>query len=595
MRADTGAGEEYELFHPSIIIWSLGNEAFYGQNHKAIYDYAKKVDPSRLVHYEGDAEAKSADMFSFMYPPVDVLIKHAETTCVSDGPFDKPIVLCEYGHSMGNGPGGLEDYQAAFRNYERLQGGWIWEWANHGLWKEEPGKEGFYAYGGDFGDVPNDDTFVMDGLCYSDHTPTPGLTELKKVIAPIRAWVDDGEIFIANGYDFIGLDHVVASCKIESFGNSRKILKSGDLAIPDTLPGNTSSIKLPSILAQQNEQWITVIFQQNFPTAWADVGHELAWMQQQLSASSESSIPRVLSTNTSHLSVSASRTKYRITGLDFLFVFDAARGSLCQWNFTSPATLKSDEIPISSIAPGFWRAPTDNDMPSDFPYYERFGLDAMTSQLRSFNVETGEDQVTITAVTFISPPILNWGFETFTTYRISSTGSLKVKVNIKPTGSMPTNLPRVGLDIKLRNDLDNAEWFGIGPGESYADTCSSQKLGIYSADVDQLHTPYDVPRENGNRMSTRWVKMTNSSGVGIRASSSGSPKTFQWAATRYSPTTLQKARHPRDLVKETDVLWRLDAEAAGVGSAACGPGVKEEFQVKCEGVEFEFVFEKIGI
>lgn len=204
--------------HPSIILWSLGNEAFYGKNHKAMYDYAKEVDPSRLVHYEGDADAKSADMFSYMYPPIDVLVKHAETTGVSDGSYDKPIVLCEYGHAMGNGPGGLEDYQAAFRDYERLQGGWIWEWANHGLWKTEPGKKGFYAYGGDFGDVPNDDTFVMDGLCYSDHTPTPGLTELKKVIAPIRAWVEEGKIVIANGYDFIGLDHVVASYKIESFG-----------------------------------------------------------------------------------------------------------------------------------------------------------------------------------------------------------------------------------------------------------------------------------------------------------------------------------------------------------------------------------------
>ncbi|RAL64639.1 hypothetical protein DID88_001672 [Monilinia fructigena] len=375
-----------------------------------MYEYAKSVDPSRLIHYEGDAEAVSADMFSYMYPPIDVLIKHAETTGVSNGSFEKPIVLCEYAHAMGNGPGGLEDYQAAFR-----------------------------------------------------------------------------------------LDHVTASYKIESFGNSRKILKSGYLLLPDILPGKSSSIPLPSALSQKGkteEQWITVIFQQKFPTAWADAAHELAWMQQQLS---------------------------------------------------SP------------------------------------------------NVETSEYQVTFTAKTFISPPILNWGFESTITYQISSTGSLKIKVHLKPTGSMPSNLPRVGLDIKLRDDFDNAEWFGIGPGESYVDKCSSQKLGIYSADVDQLHTPYDVPQENGNRTSTRWVKMTDSSGVGVRASSSGNPTTFQWAATRYSTAALQKARHPRDLIKEKNVLWRLDAEAAGVGSAACGPGVKEEFQVKCDEKEFEFIFENIDI
>ncbi|QSZ31453.1 hypothetical protein DSL72_001018 [Monilinia vaccinii-corymbosi] len=582
--------------HPSIILWSLGNESFYGQNHKAMYEYAKSFDPSRLIHYEGDAEALSADMFSYMYPPIDVLIHHVENTGVSNGSFDKPIVLCEYAHAMGNGPGGLEDYQAAFRKFERLQGGWIWEWANHGLWKTEPGKEGFYAYGGDFGDVPNDDTFVMDGLCYSDHTPTPGLTELKKVIAPIRAWVEGDKIIIANGYDFIGLDHVAASYKIESFGNSRKILSSGDLVLPDILPGKSSSIQLPHGISgkgKTEEQWITVTFQQKFSTAWADAGHELAWMQEQLSSPSEDSISRIDLKNASRLNVASTRTEYRVTGSNFSFSFDAVRGSLTQWNFTSSATSKSKKTSISSIKPGFWRAPTDNDVPFDCPYYKRFGLDAMTSQLRSLDVETSEDQVIFTAMTFISPPILNWGFEATSTYRISSTGSLKIKVHLKPTGSMPTNLPRVGLDIELRDDLDNAEWFGIGPGESYVDKRSSQKLGIYSADVDQLHTPYDVPQENGNRMSTRWVKMTNSYGVGIKASSSGNPKTFQWAATRYSPTKLQKARHPKDLVKEKNVLWRLDAEAAGVGSAACGPGVKEEFQVKCDEKEFEFVFEKI--
>jgi beta-galactosidase len=202
--------------HPSVIMWSLGNEAFYGRNHQAMYEYAKMVDSDRLVHYEGDANAASADMFSYMYPSVDRLINLCKTAGVKDGRYEKPMVLCEYAHAMGNGPGGLEEYQEAFRNHKRLQGGFIWEWANHGLWKEgKDGQSGYHAYGGDFGDVPNDNTFVMDGLCFSDHTPTPGLTEFKKVTEPVRAWIDGEAMVVENGYDFTDLGHLVAVYKLE--------------------------------------------------------------------------------------------------------------------------------------------------------------------------------------------------------------------------------------------------------------------------------------------------------------------------------------------------------------------------------------------
>jgi beta-galactosidase len=205
--------------HPSIIIWSLGNESFYGRNHKAMYDYAKSVDPGRLVHYEGDARALSADMFSYMYASVERLITLAKTEGIdSDGHYKKPIVLCEYAHAMGNGPGGLEDYQKVFREYSRLQGGFIWEWANHGLYKEDSSGD-FFAYGGDFGDIPNDGTFVMDGLCFSDHSPAPGLVEFKKVTEPVRLDMEGERLFVENSYNFINLEHLVATYIVEALGD----------------------------------------------------------------------------------------------------------------------------------------------------------------------------------------------------------------------------------------------------------------------------------------------------------------------------------------------------------------------------------------
>ena len=209
--------------HPSVIIWSLGNEAFYGCNHKSMYDYVKKADHTRPVHYEGDAKAETTDMYSYMYPSTEKLVELSKTEGVTDGKYSKPIILCEYGHAMGNGPGNLQGYQDFFKKCLRVQGGFIWEWANHGLHRFQ-GRRSFLGYGGDFGDFPNDGTFVMDGLCFSNHTPTPGLTEYKKVIAPIkisrqgneRTTGNVVELRIENHYDFIDLNHVTATFKIEA-------------------------------------------------------------------------------------------------------------------------------------------------------------------------------------------------------------------------------------------------------------------------------------------------------------------------------------------------------------------------------------------
>lgn len=201
--------------HASVIIWSLGNEAFYGQNLKAMFEYTTNFDPSRLIHYEGDAHAETTHMYSYMYPSIERLTKLVQEEGVKDGKFEKPVILCEYGHAMGNGPGWLEDYEGLFREYPRLQGGFIWEWANHGLWD---GERGFHAFGGDFGESPHDGTFVMDGLVNSKHEPTPGLTEFKKVIQPVGFAVEDGQLVVENRHDFVDLGHLAAHFKIEKLG-----------------------------------------------------------------------------------------------------------------------------------------------------------------------------------------------------------------------------------------------------------------------------------------------------------------------------------------------------------------------------------------
>ena len=209
---------ERDKNHASVIIWSLGNEAFCGQNFVAMYDACKRIDPSRLVHYEGDTDMGTTDIYSYMYPSVSALAKRVVTKGVAvNGSFTKPVILCEYAHAMGNGPGLLEDYEEVFRTHPRIQGGFVWEWANHGLYKVEKGGKSYYGYGGDFGEQLHDGPFVMDGLCNSQHEPTPGLIELKKVYQPVSVSLVNQKLVVGNTYDFIDLGHLQAIFKVEEF------------------------------------------------------------------------------------------------------------------------------------------------------------------------------------------------------------------------------------------------------------------------------------------------------------------------------------------------------------------------------------------
>lgn len=599
--------------YASVVIWSLGNEAFYGQNHAAMYEYIKSVDPTKPIHYEGDMEAKTADMYSYMYPSVSRI----ERLAVEEGDsFKKPIVLCEYGHAMGNAPGALEEYMAAFRGNRRLQGGWIWEWANHGLWDEE---KGHYGYGGDFGDEPNDGSFVLDGLLFSDHTPTPGLVELRKAYAPVYGWVEGGMVHVENRHDFAGLEEVQAVYKIESLGeqyvylwsclsftdsNRSRVVAAGTLDIPDIQPGKTGTLPLPPVpprKGESSEQWLTVTFTTKHASAWSDANYEIAWFQHRLGSSP--SVDRIAPTTTFPVTLTSTKAQHTITGTDFTISFSRTTGSLTAWRIHQQDILSPSS---PALTPSFWRPPTDNDIPHDLGEWRRYGLDTLTSTLRQQTVKQVNDS-TIEIVTdaFLSPPILAWGFQTTTTYRITGDGALTVHSHIRPTGAKPKDLPRVGFDLYLADRLDKTAWFGLGPGEAYADKRNSQKVGVYSATTAELHTPYEVPQEGGNRMDTRWLRLGDERGWGLRvirdttgsgsssatASPSGSDGLFQWLATRYSPEDIEKAAHANELVPDSQVRVRLDVASCGVGTGACGPTTLDKYRVPCEETEFGFRIE----
>ena len=600
---------ERDKNHPSVIIWSLGNESFYGQNHAAMYHWAKNRDPGRLVHYEPDHDANTADMHSYMYTSPRELVEMAGA---EGDDFQKPIILCEYGHAMGNGPGLLQDYQKAFREHRRLQGGFIWEWANHGLWKDKGDGKAFFAYGGDFGDYPNDGVFVMDGLCHSTHRPTPGLEELKKVYQPVEAHLGERGLVIHNNYDFQSLDHLTADYRVEELGGRTRIVGTGSLDISDVAAGISyhMDIRLPSIESSK-ECYATVTFRTKESTQWAEAGHIVAWSQFSMPtvplSSQSASIPRSLPMDLSHIDTHTTSTTHTITTSTSSFTFDLVRGYLTTWSHQNQPLLHHSKSPSDPpLKLSFYRPYTDNDLRGgQTAIWKSFGLHNMTSQLRSYSTD---DDLSVSFTHYLGPPVLSWHFLSKTTYTISPlTSALTITVHLTPSDastSPPSNLPRVGMDISLPPPLKHVTWLGRGPGEAYNDRFSSQPLSIHGplhVTDDHMNTNYEVPQEHGNRTATRWIKCTNDYGFGIKvhgyenthyqddigATEPDRGKYFQFASLMYDAETLENAAHPCDLVgKEREgVLLRVDQDVAGLGTAACGPGVKggDEVEVRERG------------
>ncbi|CAG8059406.1 unnamed protein product [Penicillium nalgiovense] len=592
--------------HASIIIWSMGNEAFFGTCQRSMVEYARAFDSTRLVHYEGDIHAETTDMFSYMYPEIDRLRSLAATESVSNnGGFDKPIILCEYAHAMGNGPGLLTEYEKCFDEIPRLQGGFIWEWANHGLYVEGNNqKDGFYAYGGDFGDYPNDGTFVMDGLLNSAHQPLPGLLELKRVFEPVKLEVRGQVLTLKNRYNFSDLSHLQASYKVESFDKEAKTLATGQLELPILPAGQSAEITLPTELFEHNVHpaYLTITLEQRGKVEWDQGTYVVAWTQHLVSKPTEE-VPASLSTAQDAISTNSTKTAVSVSGANWSFEFDRIRGHLRKWTYNSTSILEPHSDTGLAMVPGFWRPPTDNDVPSAAPYSKRFGVNNLTNQFRSFNMSSMDNgSVCIESETFLSPPVLSWGWKCLARYTIKPNGSLSVTISLQPTGAAPTTVPRVGIDIRANSGLQSTRWLGLGPGESYPDKKISQKYGLWNVDnIASLQTVYDIPQENGNRTDTAWVELFTPNGTGFRASPqertvvNGGTASLNWKASQYSDQTIESAQHPCDLVKDDAVFLRLDDQVAGVGTAACGPGPMDEHLVKVQDITFGMLLEPVSL
>ncbi|MFE2261199.1 glycoside hydrolase family 2 TIM barrel-domain containing protein [Streptomyces griseosporeus] len=556
---------ERDKNHPSVVMWSLGNEAGTGRGLTAMAEWIRGRDSSRLIHYEGDIDCRDTDVYSRMYAA------HAEVERIGrglDGGTHKrralPFIQCEYAHAMGNGPGGLADYQRLFESYERLQGGFVWEWIDHGIRHPELG----YAYGGDFGEELHDGNFVCDGLLFPDRTPSPGLAEYKKVIEPVGFDGDGpgGTVRVTNKQDFADLSALAFEWSYQVEGETAE---SGSLAVPPLAPGASAEVKLPEPPAPHPDggetQW-TVRAVLAADTAWAPRGHVVAWGQFPVTARRAPAV---------------AATARPVRGADRITLgpaaFDARTGAL----------LSIGAVAVRDLRLDVWRAPTDNDNGASWqddvrhgPLWRRLGLHRMRHRLDA--VEEAGDALTVR--TRVAPAAREFGLATV--YRWTSDGTrLRLTVSVVPEGDWTVPLPRLGVRFALQA-ADEVRWFGGGPGEAYPDTRAASMTGRWRSTVDALQTPYVRPQENGARAGVRWAELG-----GLRVE--GDPE-FWLTARRWTTEQLDAARHPTDLAPGDAVWVNLDHGHHGIGSQSCGPGPLPRYFLRAEPAEFSFVFTETG-
>ncbi|KAI1200127.1 glycoside hydrolase family 2 protein [Nemania serpens] len=488
--------------HPSIIMWSLGNEAFYGRNHQAMYDEIKKIDTTRLIHYEGDQHAQTADVFSRMYTPVDEMVKYAE-----EKEWEKPFVMCEFAHAMGNGPGAVKEYVEAFYKYPRLMGGFVWEWANHGLLTETENGEKFYGYGGDFGDDPNDYNFVMDGLCDSRHFPGPGLSEYSKVIEPVQVLgIDGNQVKIINRYDFLTLDHLECYWEIIS---DRAQYVGRNIAIPQGVkPHTVATLTIGGgITILTSEVWLQLNFTVRSDSKWAPPNRVVARGQVQLSPPKSLLQIKTLTppppTNRPIIQRKNGFT-YATIASGTTFGFDMSTGALASLSQVSNPQLNLLTVPFTL---DFYRALTDNDRGGPFG---KQWLDGRLHQTKNHFTQIRINETDVACVvevrSRVAPPVLAWSVDTTTTYTITS-AHCSVRIQARPRGyQLPETFARFGLTFGLRN-IRIVEWFGRGPQESYSDKKQSQFVNTWGWPSNSMFHEYEFPQEAGNRTDIRWVEL----------------------------------------------------------------------------------------
>jgi len=552
--------------HASVIIWSLGNESGHGTNHDAAAGWVRRYDPSRPLQYEGCirwdwfADQNISDILVPMYPPVSAIVAHALS-----GRQRQPLIMCEYSHAMGNSNGTLAEYWDAIESTDGLQGGFIWEWWDHGLVQTLPDGTTRWAYGGDFGDQPNDGNFCLDGLNWPDRTPKPALWEHRQLAAPVRlsAGADgavEGSIELLNRQYFTGLDWLRASWELMADGEA---IRRGELDLPDVGPGERAQVRLAGWTAPLPDgrvQSLIVRFRTAAEVPWAPEGFEVCWAQ----------LP--IATGIPELSRPYARP---LSALPEGAVVLDGEGLLLH------------ELLSASPRLSLWRAPTDNDR-----------IVGLTAQWRDWGVaelvrgavrvEREADAVVVTAEERTAAGIVIGHVQTF---RATAVGGVLVQETIHIPEEL-ADLARVGIVLETVPGLEQVEWFGRGPVETYPDRRRAGAVARWRSTATEMYVPYVRPQENGGRNSVRWLELSDGAGRGFRLATD---RPCQVSATHYRAADLATVLHDVELKPRPETIVHVDVAHRGLGTASCGPDTLPEYRVAPGTYKWSWLIAPLGV
>ncbi|MEV5383146.1 glycoside hydrolase family 2 TIM barrel-domain containing protein [Streptomyces sp. NPDC052721] len=574
---------ERDKNHPSIVIWSLGNEAGTGSNLAAMSAWVHARDTGRPVHYEGDHTGEYTDLYSRMYASVPEIerigadgarsaLAHC-TPAQSARQRAKPFLLCEYAHAMGNGPGGLDQYEALVHAYPRVHGGFVWEWRDHGILTSAPDGTPYYAYGGDFGEVVHDGNFVMDGMLLSDDVPTPGLHEFKAVVQPIRFGFGDDSVTITNLRHSADTSDLRFRWRVEHDGTP---VDSGDLEVPVVGAGDSERVPLPRIrVSPDAETWLTIDAVLAAGTAWVSAGHVVATAQRDTSAAR---------------TVAAARPRTDWQPGDGTLTLGIAE-------FVDGSLVRLAGRAVTGPRLELFRAPTDNDESasdqvedsdaavagvSNADLWRRDGLDRLTTR-RVCVEQAARSLRTIDKVAAAGSAA---SVTVESVWSLSDDG-LELLVEIEPSSGWRTVWPRIGIRFGLPDGtapVDGAEWFGLGPFESYPDSLRAARTGRFTAGVRDLSVDYARPQETGHRSRLRRLALLSGGTevLRIEALPDRSGRRPGFTLSRHTPQQTARARHPFELPESTTSHLIIDAAQHGLGSRSCGPDVRPDFALRPE-------------